>query len=342
MSDFEYEAALRHRDASDCSLITLPAMGWWNNKNKTPEQKAHIIDRAQTLQAGIRMPFEKKILHAEKIVRASLKHGELSWAVSYSGGRDSTVLSHLMVYRMGQVDVPHVMSNTRMEYVSSVMMVNRWFARLRYLGVDCTTVFPGRRPNELWKDIGVPLWSKEIAYKYRKFARSKSDRISPHVPANLHEQFRKAKAMGLKITDKCCYYLKKKPMKDWDKERGITAHFTGVRCSESRARRLAWITKGALYHASTHDMWFSNPLAFWTSEDVERYLTENDIVVPRTDSQQGGSGCCVCMFGCQMRAQEGTMNTLQELKIKNPRMWTAALESWGYREVLDPLGVAYE
>ena len=341
-TDLEVEAALRHREASDCALITLPPMTWWNSQQKTPEQKAHIINRAQTLQAGINMPFEMKCRHTEKIIRRALEQ-PFQWAMSYSGGRDSTVLSHYMVYGMGITSVPHVMSNTRMEYPESVQQVNRWFKDLRELGVDCHTVFPDVRPNVLWKQIGVPLWSKEIAYKYRKFERSKSDKISPHVPANLHEQFRLAKRQGLKITEKCCEYLKKKPMHQWDKLHGITAHFTGVRCSESRARRLAWIQKGALYQAVTHhNMWIANPLAFWTEADVEFYLRENGISILKPDTFNGGSGCVTCLFGSSARAKEGTLNAMQELKISNPKMHACALDTWGYREVLDTLNIPYE
>jgi 3'-phosphoadenosine 5'-phosphosulfate sulfotransferase (PAPS reductase)/FAD synthetase len=338
----DFDMALKHREAHDCSLVTMPPMGFWNSSNKTPEQKAHIIDRAQTLQAGIRMGYDQKCEHAEKVIRMALEMDQ-KWAVSYSGGRDSTVLSHIMIYGMGLTHVPHVMSNTRMEYPESVKMVNQWFTRLRALGVDCHTVFPAARPNVLWKEIGVPLWSKEIAYKYRKFARSDSDKISPHVPANLHDKFRQAKAAGLKITEKCCDHLKKKPMHKWDKTMGVTAHFTGVRCSESRARRLAWIQKGALYQAITHhNMWIANPLAFWTEDDVVRYLKDNELVVLKPDTVNGGSGCVTCLFGSMAREQEGVPNAMQDLKTRNPKMWKEALDGWGYREVLDTLQVPYE
>lgn len=338
----EVNAALRHREAHDCSLITLPPMTWWNSQSKTPEQKAHIIDRAQTLQAGIRMSYDQKVIHTEKVVKAALDKG-INFAVSYSGGRDSTALSHIMIYGLGLTHVPHVMSNTRMEYPESMQMVNSWFRRLRELGVDCHTVYPDVRPNTLWKEIGVPLWSKEVAYKYRKFAKSRTDNISKHVPANLHDQFRLAKSKGLKITDKCCEALKKKPMWKWDQLHDIAGHFTGVRCSESRARRLAWIQKGALYQAVTHhNLWICNPLAFWTLEDVERYLKDNELTVLRPDTASGGSGCVTCMFGNQMQQAAGIPNAMQDLKTRNPKMWEVALTEWGYKEVLDTLHIPYE
>lgn len=336
----EIEAALRHRDAHDCALITLPVMSYWNHKEKSAEEKAHIINRAQTLQAGINMDFEKKIRHAKKVIERALD-AHSNWAVSYSGGRDSTILSHLMVYEMG-IKVPHVMSNTRMEYPETIQQVNSWYGKLREEGVSCNTCFPEFRPNVLWKKIGVPVWSKEIAYKYRKFSKSKSDKVPSYVPDNLKSEFIRAKDAGIKITEKCCDYLKKKPMKKWDKENGVKGHFTGVRCSESRARRLAWIQRGALYHSVTHGMWISNPLAFWTEADVKTYLLTRKIEVIRANTADGGSGCVTCMFGCRSQALEGKKNALQDLKTRNPKMWKTALDDWGYREVLDFLGISYE
>ena len=336
-------AALKHREAHDCSLVELPAMEFWNvsDSKKTPEQKAHIIDRAQTLAHGLRLPYEEKVLHAIKVINYSLKR-RVRWAVSYSGGRDSHVLSHLMTHRMGLTGIPHVMSNTRMEYTESIRQVTEWYATLRAMGVSCHVVFPAERPKTLWKRIGVPLWSKELAYKYRKFSHSPSDNIPSHVPDGFHDAFRKLKAAKLKVTEKCCSALKKEPMKAWDIIHGIGGHFTGMRSDESRARRLMWIMKGALYRADTHDMWMCNPLSFWTGSDVQRYLQENGLHVHKPDTAQGGSGCVTCMFGCASRAAAGEKNAMQDLKVRNPKMWLEALDEWGYREVLDLLEIPYE
>lgn len=339
-SDLEIEMALKHRDATDCALVTLPSMTWWNNSAKTDEQKAHIVDRARTLAEGLKLPHDRKLEHARKIIRKTVDSG-MSWALSYSGGKDSTVLSHLTVMDMG-LRIPHVMSNTRMEYPETMVMVNRWYSMLRKLGVECHTVFPDMRPGEVWKKYGLPLWSKEIAYKYRKFAASKSDRIPDTVPAQYASDFHKAKAAGIRITDQCCDILKKRPIKRFDKANGIKGHLTGVRCAESRIRRLAWIQKGAMYYASTHHHWVANPLAFWTEADVLSYLERNHIKILAPDTCTGGSGCVTCMFGCTSRAREGTPNALQDLKTRNPRMWQTALDKWGYREALDFLEIPYE
>lgn len=343
--NLDTEMALRHREALDCGVVKLPRMAFWNSPNKTPEQKAHIIDRAQTLQAGINMSYEDKIRHAKKVLKQSLDlegSDGVKWAVSYSAGRDSTALSHLMVAGCG-IHVPHVMSNTRMEYPETLQMFKVWKLWLQERGVECHQVFPDMRPKELWPKIGVPLWSKQIAYKYRMFVASKADKMPSHVPEYLKAQFVQAKASGLKITEKCCDYLKKKPLKKWDKEHGVTGHFTGVRCAESMSRRLAWITGGALYQAARHGgMWISNPLAFWTEEDVARYLAEHNIHVIRPDTIRGGSGCVTCMFGCSIQAERGELNSMQDLKTRNPKMWQTALDEWGYRAVLDELGIPYE
>lgn len=341
-NSFNFMMDITGRDPRSCTTITMPSMKFWNDSNKTEEQKQHIRDRANTLQNGIGLSLDEKLEITERVIRRALRE-DTKWAISYSGGRDSTALSHIMVEHMGIKDIPHVMSNTRMEYPETIKQVKNWYERLRDKGVECHTCFPDSRPNELWKRIGVPLWSKQIAYKYRKFERSKSDKLPSHVPKELEADFRKAKSMGLKITEKCCDELKKKPMAKWDKVNGIGGHFMGVRCAESRSRRLAWIQKGSLYQAVTHkNMWIANPLAFWTLENVEEWLSEHKIEVLRPDTPTGGSGCVTCMFGCQSRASEGSKNNMQDLKERNPKMWRAALDDWGYRDVLDKMDIPYE
>ena len=248
-----------------------------------------------------------------------------------------------MVMEMGITKVPHVMSNTRLEYPETMQMVNHWWSVLRDLGVDCTTIFPDLRPKELWDKIGVPVWSKEIAYKYQKFILQKGSALPSYVPEDLREDFIRAKSAGIRITDKCCDYLKKKPMKKWDKTQGIGGHLTGVRCSESRARRLAWIQRGALYQSTWHGgQWIANPLAFWTEQDVKTYMVSRNLHVIRANTADGGSGCVCCMFGCRAQKTDGRKNALQDLKTRNPKMWETALDDWGYREVLDFLGISYE
>jgi hypothetical protein len=47
--------AMEERDPFSCTAISMPGMAFWNSSAKTPEQKAHIIDRANTLQKGINL-----------------------------------------------------------------------------------------------------------------------------------------------------------------------------------------------------------------------------------------------------------------------------------------------
>lgn len=344
--------AMYEGDAHDCSLVMLPNPPFWNNKHKTDAEKDEIKLRAQTLQHGIRMSYDEKVAHTEKVIRIALGQdvfgneveaapsAGVKWAVSYSGGKDSTVLSHMMVFGMG-LKLPHVMSNTRMEYPETLKQVNKWYAMLREQGVECHTAWPDAKPKDLWKQIGVPLWSKQMGKKYMDFYRSESDHIPASVADNLRDDFRTLKAAGVKITDKCCSELKKKPLAKWDKEHAVTGHFTGIRCSESRARRLMWIQRGAVYNSASHRQWLANPLVFWTHDDVSRYLDDNDIRPIPIPTVRGGSGCVTCMFGCHL-VEKGQPNTLQELKRLNPKMHKAALDDWGYREVLDLLEIPYE
>lgn len=345
----DQKVALKLGLADDCSIISLPNPKNWNDGFKSQKEREEILNRGRTLQAGIRLSYEEKVNHAYKVIRKALNidsqnqpldsEGNTSgikWVVSYSGGKDSTVLSHLISFGMG-LKIAHVMSNTRMEYPETIKQVGKWFSMLRENNIECHIVWPSKKPKDLWKEIGVPLWSKRIAYKYRKFLNSKWDDIPSGVPNNLHESFRILKAKRIKVTDECCNELKKKPIKEWRRKTGILGSFTGIRCSESYLRRMTWIRFGSLYESGKE--WIANPLSFWTSEDVNQYLTEHNIHPIKIPTVRGGSGCVTCMFGCHLSKGK---NALQELKELNPKMHSAAINDWGYKEVLDELGIPYE
>lgn len=330
----EQKAAYLAGEPDDCSLVMLDMPDGWQSGSADQND---LRMRGMVREAGIRLPYERKIRHALRVLEQAFQK-DVNWAVSYSGGRDSSVVSHLIETRLPGVKLPHVMSNTRMEYPETMQTVRRRFEHLRSLGYVCGYAVPEHRPAELWHKIGIPLWSKMIASKYRQYYATGNEAHMRRVPRSLHDAFRRLRSARIQVTDKCCDELKKKPMKKWDKAHGITGKITGTRCSESRARKLMWLQRGTLYNSSRNGTWLCHPLAFWTLQDVLRYINENevDVTVPKTPS--GSSGCVTCLFGCHMSAMEGSENAMQILARQNPRMHQAAL-GWGYADACQAAGI---
>ena len=78
------------------------------------------------------------------------------------------------------------------------------------------------------------------------------------------------------ISNKCCYYLKKEPMKRYQKQTGRMP-ITAQTADESRLRLQVWLKQGC--NAFNAKKPISNPMSFWTEQDVLQYIYENNIPI---------------------------------------------------------------
>ena len=113
-------------------------------------EAVHDAERLKELQA---LPLERKILITQTRIMEWYKHYKGNVVVSFSGGKDSTVLLHLV--RQAFPDVRAVFSNTGLEYPE----IQRFAKAIP--NVD--TVTPKMRFDEVISTYGYPLISKEVA-----------------------------------------------------------------------------------------------------------------------------------------------------------------------------------
>ena len=99
------------------------------------------------------IPLEGKIIMTQERIRQWYEHWEGQVYVSFSGGKDSTVLKHIVdgVYD----DVPALFVNTGLEYPEI-----QKFAKSQK---NVVTVRPEMRFDEVIKAYGYPVVSKEVA-----------------------------------------------------------------------------------------------------------------------------------------------------------------------------------
>lgn len=323
-------------DPLDCAMIQLEMPQGWQKRAeaKSPAEYAELENRGRILSAGMGMSLERKIDYSLRVIERALVVNP-SWAVSFSAGRDSTVLSHLIVQVFG-AKIPHVMSNTRMERPEVLKQAAVWREWLGSRGASLHMVYPSLRPGEVWHQVGLPIWSKMIASKVRQFQATGNEAHLRQIPQALHGQIRTLTDAGVAVTDQCCDRLKKDPLHAFDHEHGIGGHFVGIRAEEARNRRMSFIQQGALYESVRHRQWIANPLIHWLRADIDTYLDRNGIAPPFT----ARSGCVTCMFGDHLK-EEDDLNALQQLHRQNPKLWAQALHEWGYQDALDRIGMSY-
>ena len=87
----------------------------WNNPNKTSEQKELLKFRGSLLNQRMAYPLDYKLRLAKRRIETAIsEYGKDNCYISFSGGKDSTILSHI-VLSLGY-KLEHVFSNTRLEY----------------------------------------------------------------------------------------------------------------------------------------------------------------------------------------------------------------------------------
>ena len=126
----------------------------------------HDAQRLKELQA---LPLSRKIQITQTRIIEWYQHYHGQVCVSFSGGKDSTVLLHIA--RQLYPNIPAVFSNTGLEYPEIQRFVKSFDL------VD--TVTPKMRFDQVISTYGYPLISKEVAEAiyYARRIRSQTGRV---------------------------------------------------------------------------------------------------------------------------------------------------------------------
>lgn len=209
--------------------------------------------------------------------------------VSFSGGKDSTVLKHIVDSMYD--DVPAVFVNTGLEYPE----IQKFVKDVKSGTFDCFNpevhiLRPKIRFDEVLKTYGYPVASKEVAGHVREAKHSKSEKLRNMRTKRLMGEYRKpdgklsefnCKKWGIllysdfEVSDKCCDVMKKKPIHQYVKETGRKG-IIGTMASESRFRKQSWIRYGCNMYADGSKQ-LSRPLSFWTEQDILHYIKKYNV-----------------------------------------------------------------
>ena len=123
----------------------------------------------------------------------------------------------------------------------------------------------------------------------------------------------------------------------------------GTRASESRLRVSSWLRHGC--NAFDAKRPTSQPLSFWTEQDILQYLKQFNIPYASiygdiVENEHGKlmtagasrTGCMFCMFGVHLEKGE---NKFQRMKKTHPKQWEFCIHKLGLGEILDYIGVDY-
>ena len=302
------------------------------------------LERLKELQ---KLPLERKVGFTAARIAEWYKHYDGKVHVSFSGGKDSTVL--LYIVRKLFPDVKAMFIDTGLEYPEI-----RAFVRT-FSNVDI--IRPEKSFLQVIREYGYPVVSKEVAqavYEYRskpdgyRAAQFGLREWGKYSPGLMLENWRFLLDAPFKISHLCCNVMKKRPAKMYEKKTGTFA-ILGMMADESLLRRQNWTKHGC--NGFTQKRPTSNPLSFWTEQDILRYIKTMQIpicsvygdIVEGEDGKlkttgEMRTGCMFCMFGCH----RDKVNKFQRMYYSHPKEWDYCIYRLGLKKVLDYIGVPYE
>ena len=278
------------------------------------KHQAHDLKQMQSL------PLEAKIIMTQQRIRQWYDYWDGEVYVSFSGGKDSTVLKHIVDHTSGVYDVPAVFVNTGLEYPEIQRFVKDIKAgKYPCFNSNVEIVRPDMRFDEVIKQYGYPVIGKEVAqtvYEARKYAKEgKYTRQLQKLNGLLLDkngnpsQFNIPKYKYLLespfwVSHMCCHVMKKKPAKKYEKETGRKPMIATL-AIESKLRYTKWIQNGCNAFESNRPT--SQPLSFWTEQDILHYLKKynvpyasvyGDIQVKPPEGTEEGQINIIDFLGC--------------------------------------------
>lgn len=312
----------------------------------TPEEaamKRNFLKQRQSL------PLHLKVELSKNRIKQFYEHFDGHVYVSFSGGKDSTVLLHLV--RSLYPEVPAVFVDTGLEYPEVRKFVKQT--------ANTITIRPKITFKEVLEQYGYPVISKEVAktieesrrnpngYTKKKF-NSNSDYVKKYGSRYDLSKWIPLRDSDIKISAQCCNVMKKKPSYKYEKETGRKP-FIATMAAESNLRKQEYLKKGCNSFDAKRPA--STPLGFWTEQDILQYIKENNLpycsVYGEILQDKKGkfyttgakrTGCMFCMFGVHT---EKSPNKFELMRETHPKLHDYCINQLGCGKVLDFLGVKY-
>ena len=237
------------------------------------------------------------------------KYGEENFYLSFSGGKDSTVVHYLLDQALPGNKIPRVFINTGIEYQMIVDFVKGLAASDdRFIILQ-----PSQLIKPMLEKYGYPFKSKQHAHNVMVYQHSGiglsvkrylgiiESNTKFRCPKSLLYQF--TSDFNIKLSDNCCRKLKKEPIKKWEKANNRHIAITGMRNSEGGERASI---KGCILTDKNGNVKRFHPL-IKVDDDWENWLVDQEHIelcpLYKEPYNFKRTGCAGCPFSLDLQEQ---------------------------------------
>lgn len=299
------------------------------------------------------LPLEVKIEKTKLRIKEWYEEFNGNVYISFSGGKDSTVL--LDIARYLYPDIKAVFVDTGLEYPELRKFVKT---------IDNVEwIKPEKNFKEVINEYGWNFPSKDVAqavYYARNgstWAINKLNGLNKDgTESDFKKRYKKYQYLvdaPFKISNKCCLIMKEKPFAQYHKRTGLYP-INATMTNESVRRRDAWLHTGCNAFDANNPI--SKPMSFWDEQDILRYLKDKEVLFCSVygdivEDEKGKlsttgekrTGCMWCPVGSHL----DKVNKYQRMKITHPKVYDYCMRptddgGLGMKSFLDYIKVPYQ
>lgn len=254
----------------------------------------------------------------QKIQQIIDQYGEENFYISFSGGKDSTVLSDLIDRSLPGNNIPRVYANTGIEY----QLIYKFVLDKSKKDNRFIIVKPSVNIIDMLKRVGYPFKSKKHSSLLETYQKYKTTENRPGIQHYLHIsndginwspqnscpdklRFQFTPDYPLKISDRCCDELKKKPLHNWAKKHKKPYTILGIRRAEGGRRHDA---KCIVLKGNKLDVF--QPIAPMTNDWIEWYIDTFRVDISdiyKDPYNFDRTGCKGCPFAINLQKELDTL-----------------------------------